>query len=496
MPRRMEKLSKRLLFLGLVIYLSCGTAAAVTVKNFIDNTEGEVSSETISGLTYISLTELGSFLGTETSWDQLAKRLTLEKGDRFIQVTLFSPYVITADRSFNLHYPAEFRNGSIYVPVAFFAPIIKEILPLESRWDRESQSLYLQSPDYNVKGLRVTPKANGLLLEVLLTEALKYETIITEEGWLNLTVHGGILNNLIQEDFEKGEIVRDLKTYQFEAAAQLSFLVKKRMDHRTSFKEKPPRILVSLWERGAGPGIFQEGVTWDKNKIDLVVIDPGHGGEDDGAVGRHSSLKEKEVVLDIAKRLAEKLEREGFEVILTRKDDTFLPLGERTQIANGAGADLFISIHANASPKRKPRGSETFFLAMAKNDEARAVAALENSAIRFEKPESYSEGNLTSELDLILLDMVQNEYLRESSDLAELIQNQFKGRLRIPSRGIDQAGFHVLNRAYMPAVLVEVAFISNREEEKLLRQSKFRERVAEAICRGLVDFKRKYEGMP
>jgi len=133
---------------------------------------------------------------------------------------------------------------------------------------------------------------------------------------------------------------------------------------------------------------------------------------------------------------------------------------------------------------------------MAKNDEARAVAALENSAIRFEKPESYSEENLTSDLDLILLDMVQNEYLRESSDLAELIQNQFKGHLRIPSRGIDQAGFYVLNRAYMPAVLVEVAFISNREEERLLSQSKFRERVAEAICRGLVDFKRKYEGIP
>ena len=484
------------MLLGLVLFLFCGTGAAVTVKNFIDDTAAEISSETISGLTYISLTELGSFLGTETSWDQLAKRLTLESGDRFIQVTLFSPYVITPDRSFNLHYPAEFRKGSIYVPVAFFAPVIREILPLESGWDRERQSLYLQSPDYNVKGLRVTPKANGLLLEVLLTEPLRYEIIITEEGWLNLTVHAGILSNLIQEDFEKGEIVKDLKTYQFESAAQLSFLVNKRMDHRASFKENPPRILVSLRERGTGPGIFQEGVAWDKNRIDLVVIDPGHGGEDHGAVGRHSGLKEKEIVLDIAKRLAEKLEGEGFKVILTRKDDTFLPLGERTQIANRAGADLFISIHANASPERTPRGSETFFLAMANNDEARAVAALENSAIRFEKPELYSEENLTSELDLILLDMVQNEYLRESSDLAELIQDHFKRHLRIPSRGVDQAGFYVLNRAYMPAVLVEVGFISNQEEERLLRQSKFREKVAEAICKGLVDFKRKYEGMP
>jgi N-acetylmuramoyl-L-alanine amidase len=496
MPTGKERLSKRLLFLGLVLFLSYRTAAGVTVKNFIDDTEGEVSSEIISGLTYISLTELGSFLGTETSWDQFAKRLTLEREDRFIQVTLFSPYVITADETFNLHYPAEFRGGSIYVPVAFFAPIIKQILPLESRWDRESQSLYLQSPDYNVKGLRFTPKANGLLLEVLLTEPLGYETIITEEGWLNLTIHGGILSNLIQEDFEKGEIIRDLKTYQFESAAQLSFLVKRGIDYRISFKEKPPRILLSLWERGTAPDIFQEGSSWDKNRIDLVVIDPGHGGEDDGAVGGHSGLKEKEVVLDIAKRLAKKLKGEGFKVILTREDDTFLPLGERTQIANRAGADLFISIHANASPETKPRGSETFFLAMAKNDEARAVAALENSAIRFEKPESYSEENLASDLDLILLDMVQNEYLRESSDLAELIQDQFKGHLSIPSRGIDQAGFYVLNRAYMPAVLVEVAFITNSEEERLLRQGKFRQEVAEGISRGLVKFRTKYEGTP
>lgn len=472
------------------------TASAVTVKNFIEGTEGEVSSETISGLTYISLTELGSLLGAQPSWDELAKRLTLEKGERFIQVTLFSPYVVTTERSFNLHYPAEFRGGSIYVPVAFFAPILKEILPVEARWDRESQCLYLQNPGYNIKGLRVTPKANGILLEVLLTEALKYEAITTDEGWLNVTVHGGVLNHLIAEDFEKAGLIRDLRTYQFESAAQLSFRLKKRMDHRTSFKEDPPRILLSLWDEKSGPDLFQEGVSWNKNKIDLVVIDPGHGGQDDGAVGRNYGLKEKDVNLDVAKRLALKLKEEGFKVILTREEDFFLPLGERTEMANRAGADLFISIHANASPKTAPRGSETFFLAVAKNDEARAAAALENSAIRFEKPELASREELASELDLILLDMVQNEYLRESSDLAESIQRQFERRMRIPSRGVDQAGFYVLNRAYMPAVLVEMAFISNREEEKLLRQSRFRDRAAEAICRGVTEFKRKYEGMP
>lgn len=232
---------------------------------------------------------------------------------------------------------------------------------------------------------------------------------------------------------------------------------------------------------------------WKKNPIDVIIIDPGHGGEDFGAVGS-KGLKEKDVVLDIAFRLEKLLKNslnEDLKVHLTRRGDYFVPLEQRSLFANQKGGDLFISIHVNSARRKKASGTEIYFLAQAKNDEARAVAALENSSIRFEHPEGTPMD--TSELNFILMDMIQTEFLKESSDLAQMIHDQMEKYLDIPSRGVDQAGFFVLNKTYMPAVLVETAFISNQKEEKLLNQSSFRQEIAQGIFEGILDFKDKYE---
>ncbi len=227
--------------------------------------------------------------------------------------------------------------------------------------------------------------------------------------------------------------------------------------------------------------------------IERIVIDPGHGGEDSGAVSRNG-LIEKNVTLDIADRLKKLLEKEKeFTVILTRDKDELVPLEKRAQIANQNKADLFISIHTNASKKRSARGFGTYFLSAAKNEEARTAAALENSSLRFE-PIGDSSQNLP-DLDFILMDLMQNEFLAESSDLASMIQRHFKEELAIPDRGVNQAGFVVLNRAYMPAVLVETAFISNPEDEALLKKDSFRQQVAYAIYESIMEFKKKYESL-
>jgi len=178
-------------------------------------------------------------------------------------------------------------------------------------------------------------------------------------------------------------------------------------------------------------------------------------------------------------------------VILTRETDVLIPWEERTRIANQSGAALFISIHTNAFRKRSVRGSETYFLAAAKNDQARAAAALENSSVRFDL--AGDESHNVADLEFILMDLVQSEYLKESSDLAAMIQKRLKKSLSIPSRGVNQAGFVVLNKAYMPAVLVETAFISNRKDEKLLKKDSFRQKIAQALLESVRDFKRKYE---
>ena len=230
-------------------------------------------------------------------------------------------------------------------------------------------------------------------------------------------------------------------------------------------------------------------------KIEKVVIDAGHGGRDPGAVGP-GGLREKDMNLDIAFRLKTVLEdRHKLNVVMTRDDDIFIPLGERTTIANREAADVFISIHCNAAPRNKRnragmRGVETYFLSLAKTDDARATAAMENSAIQFEQPDRQTAN--FDDVQLILWDVMQNEFLKESSDLAEWIQESLSDGLAIPSRGVNQAGFYVLNGAYMPAVLVETAFISNPEEERLLKKPSFRQNVAEGIARGLAEFARRY----
>jgi N-acetylmuramoyl-L-alanine amidase len=229
--------------------------------------------------------------------------------------------------------------------------------------------------------------------------------------------------------------------------------------------------------------------------IRKVVIDPGHGGKDPGAVGQRGTC-EKDINLDIALKLKTILEDDhGLIVVMTRDDDSFVALSQRTALANKEAADLFVSVHCNAAPRKKRakatmRGCETYFLSVAKTDDARATAAMENSAIEFERPEQKVRNQ--DEVQFILWDMIQNEFLTESSDLAELVQESIRARVAIPSRGINQAGFYVLNGAYMPAILVESAFISHKDEEKLLKTDAFREKLARGIAAGIASFARKY----
>jgi len=226
-----------------------------------------------------------------------------------------------------------------------------------------------------------------------------------------------------------------------------------------------------------------------ERRIRRIVLDPGHGGPDPGAVGRQGT-QEKAIVLDLAKRLKRRLEEKGFEVKLTRDSDVHVPLVERCRMANGVKPDMFISVHANAAPNRDACGFEVYFLSEAKTDWDRAVAARENAAFAEELPDS---SLVKDALGLILADLAQNEFLVESSELAAAIQDKAVRAGRVKDRGVRQANFHVLRNNYMPAVLVECGFLTNRSEEKLLRQGEHREKLARGIAEGVVEFARAYE---
>lgn len=212
-----------------------------------------------------------------------------------------------------------------------------------------------------------------------------------------------------------------------------------------------------------------------------VAVDAGHGGEDRGARGP-KGLSEKEAALEIALDLKKALEGQGFQVLLTRAGDTFVPLWNRARLANEAGADLFLSLHLNAARSRGARGSEVYFLSLGTGDEdAAELAALENAgAGQAPVSDSLVEG--------ILDDLAQKAYLKDSERLAVAVLAQLNRVGAVQQRGVKQAPFVVLRGAAMPAVLVESAFISNPKEEAKLKDPAFRRRLAEAITRGVQRF--------
>ncbi len=213
------------------------------------------------------------------------------------------------------------------------------------------------------------------------------------------------------------------------------------------------------------------------------MVDAGHGGKDPGAVGP-SNVLEKDVTLAMAKSLAKRLEKDlGCEVILTRDRDVYLPLEERTAIANRVGADLFISIHANANKSSKAYGVETYYLNFSKNDKAAAVAARENG----------TSLKQVGDLELILFDLMANSKINESSRLAAEVQKSMVDGLsrsysKVRDLGVRQGPFYVLVGATMPSVLVEAAFISNKREESRLASRKYQDKACAAIAKGVRNY--------
>lgn len=222
-----------------------------------------------------------------------------------------------------------------------------------------------------------------------------------------------------------------------------------------------------------------------------IVIDPGHGGSETGAIGP-GGYQEKEATLEIARRIVATLPRVlACRTVLTRDTDLQLPLDDRTSIANHEKADLFLSVHANSSRSASAQGSETYYLSLEASDKiAQEVASRENAANGTADPQgagALSPSN-NPDLDFVLWDLAQSAHLKESSEIAEAIQVELNTVSNTGNRGIKQAPFRVLVGATMPAVLVEVAFISNADEEKRLRNPDFQQAVADAVARAVARF--------
>ena len=227
-----------------------------------------------------------------------------------------------------------------------------------------------------------------------------------------------------------------------------------------------------------------------KYSIKAIVIDAGHGGKDPGAIGRRLHIKERDLTLSIAKKLKRILEDNGIRIMMTRDSDVSVPLPERVRIANSSGADLFVSIHINASRSRSMNGFECYYLSEATDDNARALEAFENAALKTD------EGTViehSSSLDKTLWDMKLTENRRESAQLAGDICNSVDNSLVTRNRGVKTARFYVVKFTRIPSVLVEVGYLSNKFEELKLKDDSYADRMADVIAKGVLAYKNKYE---
>lgn len=235
---------------------------------------------------------------------------------------------------------------------------------------------------------------------------------------------------------------------------------------------------------------FNSTYSQDNPNKFVVVLDAGHGGKDAGNTG--NNFLEKDIALKIALRVGEQLEKyEDLKVLYTRKTDVFIPLDKRAEIANKAKADLFVSIHCNGVNNTSPSGTETFVLGLHRNKDNLEIAMKENSVIKFEEDYEvkYDGFDPESPESYIGFSIMQEEFLDQSALLADFVQKQFQNQMSLKNRGVKQAGFLVLRETYMPSVLIETGFLTNKNEGTFLNSKKGQTKLANAIVDGINDYK-------
>lgn len=225
-----------------------------------------------------------------------------------------------------------------------------------------------------------------------------------------------------------------------------------------------------------------------KISIKKIVIDPGHGGKDPGAIGR-TGLREKDVNLDVAKRLAKILKSQGVEVVLTRSSDIFVSLARRVDIANKSNADLFISIHSNANRARSLNGFEIYYISPRVGDSNRALTSAKSTPLGYSEQSALLKSNIN--IKAVVWDMIHTYNRAESIELANSICKNVGRDLNTKILGVKDARFYVLKGVDYPSILIEIGFLSNRQEERQLRNSFYRQQIAESISQGIIGYARE-----
>ena len=462
----------------------------IHVFNRSAGTESEIKTLPKSKLIYISAKDLARSFTSKLYENTERKKLVLYIAGRKIKISGNSSYIMIDDKPYQMPQITRVESNDLYVPAEDFLGILKATILPGINFDSRKEFLDIDIIRFNITGIHIDVKSNGTIIRLTTKKPFSERNIssfINKHGWYYLTVAGAMVDTTTLNAGLSRGVVRRIESDQIGKTAQVAFkLGKEVISHEWYQSLDPNEIVITLRTPLGKVDEYIEDVK-ERWRLDTVVLDAGHGGKDPGSQGKYGT-KEKDVVLDITKRVGRLLEKNaGIKVVYTRDEDVFVPIIDRTKMANDTNGKLFVSVHANANKNRKIQGFETYLLRPGKSEDAIEVASRENAVIKLEEKTGQYD-NLTGE-NLIMATMAQSMFMKESEDLAAIIQMELDKRLNTPNRGVKQAGFYVLIGASMPNVLVEVGYLSNPAEEKNLKQAVHKQRIAESIYEGIKHFK-------
>ncbi len=447
---------------------------------------GKTHSIALSGRAGFSVADSARALGFTVSREESTGILTLSGHGHKVVVGPGTKEVPVGDRVVSIsRAAASDLEGVLYAPPDFLEKVLFPLAGLTGSYDAGKRLWTVAQPtpaplSFEVAVVHVSPTTQVVLRQ---SSSARFVPSLTETGfqirWPGQRLAPPFAARRYEDPFVSAiRFSEDTATLEFREPG---------LTARAYPLTEPDRVVIEVGRPAPAPPSELVTPLAPAPAPILIVLDPGHGGAEAGAVGL-GGLQEKEVTLQLARRLSAAIPRVlASRVILTRDSDSAISLDDRTAVANHERADLFLSLHANSSRSSGAHGSETYYLSLEASDKlAQEVARRENQGNG--APGSPTVISPDPDLDFILWDLAQSAHLKESSELAEAIQEELNIVSRTENRGIKQAPFRVLVGATMPAVLVEAAFISNAEEEKKLMSAVFQQSVADAIARALGRF--------
>ena len=489
---------------------------------------GEISLVTASGTTkiptytkektiYFSVMDFAEAISVNYYYNEKNRKFELKFEDYLLKITARNPYYIITERTtgkqrvFQLPTSSYYKDGRIFIPLLFSIRIIglafgKELILSSPKTMLVGNDINDVNIDlfteygitssnsfFNINGLKVSEKANGTLIRVYSNKRIPSYYSSHKDGVLtflfrqvNVDVNKTERNNL-------SGLIKRIETKNVGSDAEFKFFVGEEYStNEVMNADGNYDILITIHNK-MFTSAEEERKTREKWEFDVIVLDPGHGGKDPGAIGIYN-IKEKNVNLDVALRVGKLIEKKmkDVKVVYTRKTDKFVDLYKRGKIANEDGGKLFISIHCNSTKKKNTstNGIEVYLLRPGRTEEAIAIAEWENSVIEYEDDPSRYE-QLTDE-NFILVSMAHSSFMKYSESFADMLNSQFKHNTRLKARGVKQAGFYVLVGASMPSVLIENGFITNKRDVNYLNSSSGQQQLAEAIFDAINEYSKYY----